>query len=254
MTDLRLGSLVVEDHGSGAALLALHGLGGSSNTFETLMAALGSFRVLRPDWPGAGRSGPLSGRGDVAGLVAVALDALRLAGVERAHVIGHSMGALVAQQLAAKCPECVSGLTLFGPLLEPPPAARVALRERAEAARAHGMAGIASAVAQASVADASGAAARAFVRESLTHQSPDGYARHCEALAEAGAAAHADIACPALLVAGERDPVAPVGMVRDLAGRIDGARVEVLPAVGHWMTIEAPRRCTELLLGALADH
>ena len=86
-----------------------------------------------------------------------------------------------------------------------------------------------------------------FVRESITRQDPAGYAAHCEALSEAPAADHAAIRCPTLLVAGENDPVAPVDMVRRLGEQIDGARVEVIPGIGHWMMVEAPRRSAELL-------
>jgi pimeloyl-ACP methyl ester carboxylesterase len=141
-------------------------------------------------------------------------------------------------------------MILFGPILEPPVAARRALKERAEAARKNGMAGIADAISTASVSEASRQAnpvTAAFVRESVTRQDPNGYAAHCDALSEAPAADHGKISCPTLLVAGENDPVAPVDMVRRLHEQIDGARLEIIPAVGHWMMVEAPARSAELL-------
>ncbi len=83
---------------------------------------------------------------------------------------------------------------------------------------------------------------RAFVRESILRQSPEGYARTCEALASARAADHAQIRCPVLLITGEEDATAPPSVARMLADRIAGARVKILPRCGHWPTRGAPGR------------
>jgi len=260
MSDLRVGSMVIEDAGDGPAVVMVHGLGGTSNSFQTLMGAAGGHRVLRPDLPGAGRSAYRPGLGSLERMADALKDCLRAAGEERAHFVGHSMGTLLCQYLAAAQPKMVASLCLFGPILEPPVAARQALKERAGAARTSGMTGIADAISTASVSQASRDAnpvAAAFVRESVTRQEPVGYAAHCEALSEAPAADHAAIRCPTLLVAGENDPVAPVDMVRRLGERIDGARVEIIPGIGHWMMVEAPGRSAELLrahLDAGASH
>ena len=231
-------------------MVMVHGLGGSSNSFQTLMPALEGYRVLRPDLPGAGRSALKPGRPGLDGLAAALRDGLRAAGVARAHFVGHSMGTLICQYLAAETPALVGSLTLFGAILEPPAAARQALKERAAAARASGMAGIADAVSTGSVSAESRAAnpvTVVFVRESLLQQDPSGYAAHCEALSMAVTADHAAIRCPTLLVAGEADPVAPLGMARRLKDRIAGSQLEILPGVGHWMMVEAPERAAKLL-------
>lgn len=251
MTDLRIGSMVVEDAGEGpAAVVMVHGLGGTSNSFQTLMASVDGWRVLRPDLPGAGRSAYRPGLSGLARLAVSLKDCLRAAGLERAHFVGHSMGTMLCQYLAAESPGMVSSLVLFGPILEPPVAARQGLKDRAEAARTGGMAGIADAICQGSISEASRKAnpvIAAFVRESVMRQDPAGYASHCEALSEARPADHSAIRCPTLLVAGDKDPVAPVDMGRRLQERINGARLEVVPGVGHWIMVEAPVRSAELL-------
>lgn len=253
MTDIRLGSLVAERHGAGPAVVMVHGLGGSSGSFETLMPALDGFCVLRPDLPGAGRSAFRPGRPGIAGLVAAVRECMRATGVSRAHLVGHSMGALVCQHIAADAPEMAASLTLFGALLEPAPAARTALAERAREARTAGMAGIADAVSSGSLGGgAAGSAAGAFVRETLLRQNPSGYAAHCEALAAAHAADHTAIRCRTLLVHGADDPVAPAAMAKRIRESIDGAHLETLPGVGHWPMLEAPARVAELLKGHLA--
>ena len=246
--------MVAERHGAGPAVVLVHGLGGSSGSFELLMPALDGFCALRPDLPGAGRSALRPGRPGIAGLARAVGECMRAADVPRAHLVGHSMGALICQHIAAQTPEAVASLTLFGALLEPAPAARAALAERAREARNAGMAGIAQAVSGGSLGpDAAGGVACAFVRESVLRQPPAGYAAHCEALAAARAAPHAAIRCPTLLVHGADDPVAPLAMARSLRDRIDGACLEILPGVGHWPMLEAPARAAELLREHLAD-
>lgn len=255
MSDLRLGSMVTERHGSGPTVVMVHGLGGTSSCFQPLMPALSGFCVLRPDLPGAGRSALRPGRPGLAGLVAALRECMRAAGVARAHLAGHSMGALLCQHLAASEPDLVSSLSLFGALLVPAPAARSALAARAEEARRAGMAGIADAVSTGSVAagGAMHAAASAFVRESLLRQPPAGYAAHCEALAAARAADHGAIRCPTLLVQGAQDPVAPPATAEKLRERIAGARLATLPDTGHWPMLEAPVRAAGLLCEHLAS-
>lgn len=251
MSDIRLGGMVAEDSGGdGPTLVLIHGLGGTSNTFETLMPALAGYRVIRPDLPGAGRSSSRPGVPGLDGLARAVLDLLRAGGIKQAHFGGHSMGTLICQYIAAGHPALVESLALLGPILEPPAAARQALRDRAEAARQQGMAGIAEAVSTGSVAEASRIAnpvAKAFVRESLLRQDPAGYAAHCIALSEAVAANHGSIKCPTTLIAGDVDPVAPVSMATSLSKSIKDARLEVIPSVSHWMTMEAPATTATLL-------
>jgi len=257
MTDLHLGSLVMEESGEGAPLVMIHGLGGTSNNFEVLLPALADYRVLRPDLPGAGRSAAQPGRPGLQGLTAAVLDLLRAAGVARAHFVGHSMGTLLCQYIAAAAPERVASMALFGAILEPPAAAREGLKARAETARREGMASIADFIAANSVSAASRAANPVIgpaVRECMLRQDPAGYAGHCEALAAAEVADHGAIRCPTLLIAGAEDKVAPVAMAEALRDKIAGARMEVVADVAHWIMLEAPEESKALLGGHLAEH
>ncbi len=56
MTSIRFAGMTVESEGEGPPILMLHGLGGTSNSFQPLVAQLAGFRIIRPDLPGAGRS------------------------------------------------------------------------------------------------------------------------------------------------------------------------------------------------------
>jgi 3-oxoadipate enol-lactonase len=239
--------------GGGDAVLMIHGLGGTSNTWTPLLPALQRLEKIRFDLPGSGRSLRVEGPLSIDRFVAAALRVLAASGREHAHLAAHSLGTIVAMHLAAREPKIVRSLALFGPLLAPPDAARGALRARGEKARQEGIVGmqaIADALVQASTSAETKAkrhAAVAFVRESLMRQDPDGYARSCEALAAAEAADAARIACPTLLVTGDEDAVAPPQTVRALGGKIAGSQVEVLRGCGHWTPVEKPEECMELL-------
>jgi pimeloyl-ACP methyl ester carboxylesterase len=249
--------MAVEVDGDGDAVLMIHGLGGTSNTWSALAPATARYLRIRPDLPGSGRSDRVEGALSLERYVAAVLRALSVAGADKAHVVAHSMGTIVAAHLAASHPDRVRSLALFGPLLAPPEPARANLRARAQKARDEGVPGmqaIADALVQASTSSATKAkrhAAVAFVRESLMRQPPDGYARSCEALAQMQPADTTRIRCQVVLVTGDEDVVAPPQSVRQMGDKISAngtsVQVEVLRGCGHWTPIEMPDECADLL-------
>lgn len=259
----RFDRMVVEDEGEGDAVVCVHGLGGSSNTFTPLMPALARYRVVRVDLPGSGRSQAAEGSITMARLVDAVADACARLKLSKAHFVAHSMGTVVCQHLAVQLPALVRSLALFGPLIAPTDAARTGLRGRAAKARNEGAAGmhdITSALLAASVSADSRQRlplAVAFVRESLMRQSGEAYARTCEALADAVAARVEAIGCPVLLVTGDEDVVAPPQAVRAFAQRLHAApstRVVVLPRCGHWTPVERAAECQAELRSFLATQ
>jgi len=242
--------MAVEIEGEGEPVVMIHGLGGTSNTFTPVRAAFARHRTIRFDLPGSGRSHRVEGPLSLELFVEKTLRVMHRAGIQRAHVVAHSMGTIVATHLAASEPGRVESLALFGPLLAPPESARGAIRGRAAKAREGDMQPIADALLQASVSAETRAkrpAAVAFVRESLMRQDPEGYARSCEALADMLPADTSRIECPTLLVTGDEDVVAPPQAVRMMGERISGSRVEVLRGCGHWTPVEKPEECEGLL-------
>ena len=249
--------VAVEIEGEGEPVVMIHGLGGTSNVFTPLLAAFTRHRTIRFDLPGSGRSHRVEGPLSLQLFVEKVRMVMQKTGVERAHVVAHSMGAIVATHLAASEPEKVASLALLGPLLAPPESARAAIRARAAKAREGDMQPIADALLQASVSTETRAkrpAAVAFVRESLMRQDPEGYARSCEALADMAPADTSRIECPALLVTGDEDVVAPPQAVRMMSERITGSRVEVLRGCGHWTPVEKPEECVGLLKRFLLER
>ena len=238
--------LFVEDLGGrGETLVCVHGLGGSTNTWYPQARVLKrDLRVIAYDLAGSGRT-PVRDGISVAGHVDDLFGVVRNAGGSKVHLAGHSLGAVICQHFAARYPELVASLALIGTFAEPPEPARALLRDRAAWARAEGMRGIAEAVLADAIADdvrANQPAAVAFVRESLMAQSPEGYARNCEALAAASSAELSRITCPTVVLTGEQDRTAPPDAGRAMASAICGASFQLLPACGHWATIERAKQ------------
>jgi 3-oxoadipate enol-lactonase len=255
--------IAVEDEGEGSPVVCVHGLGGSTNTWTPLMPALAGHRVIRIDMPGSARSAGVSGAITIARLADAVLSVCTRLNVARADLLGHSMGTIVCQHLAADHTKLVRSLALFGPLIAPTDAARVAIRTRAGKARAEGLAGMQE-IAQTLMNGAISAETRralpsaaAFVRESLMRQDPEGYARSCEALADAPAAAVERIEAPVLLMTGDEDTVAPPQAVRAMAERLVASkdvRTVVLNRCGHWTPIERADDCARELRAFLAGQ
>jgi len=229
-------------------------LGTDLGMWDAQAAALArDFYVLRYDTRGHGQSergrAPLSladlGR-DVVGL----LDALA---VPRAHFCGISMGGLTGQWLGIHQPQRIVKLVLANT------AARIGTAEgwsaRAALVRDAGMGGVAD-----------GAPARwftqAFVERGtqqvrtmigrLREQDPEGYARCCEALANADLRpAAGSIGAPTLVIAGDYDPVTTVADAEWLVQSIAGARLQTVPA-SHLSNVEAEPQFTSALVQFLA--
>jgi 3-oxoadipate enol-lactonase len=242
MTANVVAGMAVEIAGDGTPVICIHGLGGTSNSFTPQMPVLATMRAIRPDLPCSGRSVNVE-KPSIGSFAAAIARLAEMLGVKSAHFIGHSLGTIICQHLAADRPELVRSLTLIGGLIEPGKTARDGLRQRAKAARSGGMTDIADAIVQNGMSADSRShspVAAAFVRETIMRQCPEGYARSCDALAEANAANHQRIRCPALIINGEEDSVATPSTARELAERINGASAVILPRCGHWATIERP--------------
>jgi pimeloyl-ACP methyl ester carboxylesterase len=99
-----------------SVVLALHGVTASLMTWRTVartVAARGDVCLLAPDLRGRGRSANLPGPYGIAPHIDDLIKVLDHAGARRAILVGHSLGAYVAERLAAEHPERVAGLVLL---------------------------------------------------------------------------------------------------------------------------------------------
>ncbi len=112
--------IFVTELGEGPPLLMLHGGGpgatGMSNFSRNIPTLANRFRVIAPDMPGYGRSSKGLDRKDPFGeLARVMLGLLDALGVEKAYLLGNSLGGSCALRLALEAPERADRLVLLGP-------------------------------------------------------------------------------------------------------------------------------------------
>ena len=105
--------------GSGDPVICLHGLGGTKASFLPTTAALADYhRVIAMDLPGFGDSGkPLRAAYDAPFFAKSVIGLLDELGIERAHLVGNSMGGRVAIEVGLLYPERVDRLALLSPAL-----------------------------------------------------------------------------------------------------------------------------------------
>jgi pimeloyl-ACP methyl ester carboxylesterase len=117
MVRTRSGRISTLHAGTGDPVIAIHGLGATKASFLPTVAALaGDFRVIALDLPGFGDSGkPLAARYDARFFAESVLELLDALGIERAHLIGNSLGGRVALEIGLRAPERVERLVLLAP-------------------------------------------------------------------------------------------------------------------------------------------
>ena len=245
-----------DEHGAGAPVVLLHGVGLDRALWERCVPALARrHRVLVPDLPGHGRSGPVPegvGLADLAEAVAGWMPG-------RAHVVGFSLGALVAQELSLARPDLVDTLTLVSSVADRTDEERAAVLGRLETAGRDPSASADAAVRRwfdpEWLAREAGLAER--VRATLTAQDPEQYRRCYRVFATADRGLWprlGGIGAPALAVTGEEDPGSTPRMSRALAEAIPRARAEVLPGARHLLPLQCPDALARLVLEHIGGH
>lgn len=236
-------SLQYVSYGEGPPVLFIHGLGGSANVWHGVMQAMQQHHhVIALDLRGHGRS---QGRGKFAIDLWVKdiqklLSTLELSAVS---VVGHSLGTLVAQQLAIKSPDLIDSLVLVGGISYFSPETAKAYETRADLVEKDGLDAIVDGWLEGAISPQSHAmqaGMAGLLRELILRNDPLNYAKSCRALAQIPPIRRDEIGQPTLVVTGAHDRSTPLGMAEELARSIPVCRVKVLPDVGHWVPLEAP--------------
>ncbi|MBV9458375.1 MAG: alpha/beta hydrolase [Bradyrhizobium sp.] len=235
------------------AVVLIHGAGfdHSAWALHSRWFAHHGFAVLVPDLPGHGHSqGPaLKSIAEMADWIAALLES---AGAPKAHLIGHSMGSLIALETAAQHPAKVSALGLIGT------AATMTVGPdllKAAEANDHGAIDMVSIWGLGFAAEIGGSLAPGMwmhggAQRVLQHCAPGvlfSDLSACNAYQDALAAA-TKVTVPTTLILGEKDMMTPAKAGKALAAAVPHARTVVLEGAGHLMMSERP----DELLAALA--
>ena len=252
--------------GAGPAILLIHGMAGSSGTWIPVMRQLADrYTVIAPDLLGHGASAKPRGDYSLGAHASGARDLLGVLGIERATLVGQSLGGGIAMQLAYQHPELCERLVLAGSgglgrevsgllrLLALPGAEYVLpaifprfIRRRGDALslflrdlgiRAPHLA----------------ETWRAYA--SLTEpESRDAFVRTLRSVIDAGGQSvsatgrlYLAAAVPSLILWGERDRIIPVAHARRAHELMPGSRLEIFENAGHFLHAEEPERFAEVL-------
>jgi 3-oxoadipate enol-lactonase len=253
--------LYYEETGQGESVLLLHGLGGSTADWSASVEALARhYRVLVFDVRGSGRSrdfrrppGPFSVKqfaDDAAAL-------LNHRNAAPAHVVGLSMGGMIAFHLAVDHPHLVRTLTIVnsGPALVPRRLRdRLWIWLRLVVARLFGPVGMAWLLARRLFPRPDQAPLRRAFRQGMARNDRRAYVATQRALVGWSVLDRiGTIGVPALIVASERD-YTPLAAKEAHARRMKQAGVVLVPGAGHALPIEAPEKFNAVLLAFLSRH
>lgn len=234
--------------GTGVPLILLHGIGSCAESWLPIVPLLADrHRVIAWDMPGYGASAALGEPRPTAAPYAAALVALlRHLDVGPAHLLGHSLGALVAAEFAAARPEMVRSLALVSPAVGsaspvgmPMPAA---IEQRITDLSAQGPMAFARKRAANLCGDMPPPAAVRAVEDAMSRVRMLGYGQACWLLAQGDLiAAVRKTAAPGLVVGSAQDKVVPAARAKELAEHWPGARYREIAGVGHAGYVEDPR-------------
>lgn len=259
--------------GSGPVLLLIHGIGDSAGTWSEVLDPLSRrFTVIAPDLLGHGRSDKPRADYSVAAYANAMRDLMAVLGIDRATVVGHSLGGGVAAQFAYQFPEHCERLVLVSsggvgrtvnPLLRLAampgaevvlpavglPLVRRSLSWGAALVRLLGamppedLEGIVAAIDR--LPDAG--ARRALVR---TLRAAVDWRGQCITMLDRAYLAEG---LPVLLMWGRRDAVIPFGHAMAAHGAMGGSRLEVFDEAGHFPHRSDPARFMDVLTGFIDE-
>jgi 3-oxoadipate enol-lactonase len=249
-----------ESWGVGSApLVLLHGLGSSADDwFLQLPAFAPHYLCVAVDLRGHGLSDKPEGRYSVGLFASDVAELLRDLALTPAHILGLSLGGMVAQQVAIAQPAAVRSLVLINTLpgLWPPARqiVRVGVRRLSRPWRRPDMAQVAARIAADLFPDPASGFMRAQVEARMAANDPAAYRRATLAVARfwPGAALRR-LTCPALIIAGEADRVVPSVYQARLRKALPHARFVAIPAAGHACNIDRPEVVNAAVLEFLSN-
>lgn len=232
--------------GARTAVVLIHGAGGSHVHWPAALRRLPGATVYALDLPGHGHSEG-EGRQSIGGYRDVVRAFLEAAGLERAILVGHSMGGAIALEVALRYPKRLAGLVLVGSgaRLRVAPALLQGLREDYPRAVEN--------LVQWLFAGSAPEQTRRAARRQLLEANPGvvlGDFLACDAFDVMAELPRVET--PTLVVCGTEDRMTPLKYSEYLAAHIPGARLEAIPGGGHMVMLEQPEPVARAVAAFLA--
>ena len=250
------------DVGSGTPVVLIHGLAGDHTAWLAQIDVLrNTHRVIAFDNRGAGASTQVDEPVSTQDLARDTLALMNHCGIERAHVVGRSMGGAVAQHMALLAPDRVLSLVLCASFARLDPLGRRVLLNMREALEWRG-----------SWADHARHSVQNFVSAGFFNRYPERvaaiekllggetrlpacYSRQNEACQQHDTVDRLrEIRQPCLVMAGASDPICSLTATALLSDGLPDARTEIFGDASHFFLMEQPQKFMALLCGWLQAH
>ncbi|HEX5615882.1 MAG TPA: alpha/beta fold hydrolase [Acidimicrobiia bacterium] len=245
---------------TGSPVLLVQGLGVDSRGWALQRGSFGRrHRCVAPDNRGTGASGKPTGPYDLLQMAEDALAVLDAEGIERAHVVGASMGGVIAQIIGVLHPHRTRSLTLACTACRHHGWRRELLAEWAENVSERGM----HALSDDGLRWLVGPRIQArfglwlnLLARIVMQTPPQAFAGQVGAILAASDELRDElstIAVPTLVITGTQDSLTPVGDAEELAEEIPGARLVLISGAAHGLMAEAPNAFNDAVLSFLAE-
>ncbi|WP_397543221.1 alpha/beta fold hydrolase [Roseovarius salis] len=238
------GTINFQVRGQGAPVVLIHGVGANLGSWDAVTAELeDSFKIIRPDLRGHGKSAPIEGSYSVEKFAADIIAVMDAAGVKRAHLVGFSLGGLIAQKLATDYANRFDRIVILSAVAGRTEEEQAKVVARLDMIREGGMDAV------------TGAAAERWFTEDFARRHPEIIEKriaelksvHLDSYLEAyrvfGTTELIDtlhrIERPVLVMTGEFDQGSNTRMAQDMHKLIPGSELIILPDLKHSVLVEA---------------
>ena len=263
---VRNGEIYYEESGSGELIVLMAGLGHGAAYFEKTLPVLGRLgRAVAIDPRGVGRSTSRSENYSVEGWAEDVIELAERLGSRRVHLVGSSLGACVALQAAVDFPGRVSSLVVVAGFSELDRSLELNFRMRIGIIEKLGLGDELAAhiamwtLGREYINTAEGQAAVERLFAAVRRNSPERYLAFIRAILAFGRVEPGqegqpkltqrlgEIRVPTCVIVGGQDILTPVSQSRQIAERIPGAEVYVIPGCGHITFSEKPDETAKLV-------
>ena len=240
--------LAYERRGNGTPLVLLHGYPLDHHLWDDVVPLLeNTFEIIAPDLRGFGDSTTVDSPNtmdDYAADIAGLLDQL---GLQKAVVVGHSMGGYVALAFARLFPERVSGLGLVSSqVLADPPERKEGRYKSAADVSANGIGSVVETMTPKFTSDEK---LQAYARASMEQQQPAAYIGALRAMAERADSTSllSSFNFPVVVIHGDSDALIPIDRAREVKAALPQAHLVEISGAGHMPMMEAKEETAEAL-------
>lgn len=231
-------------------VIFIHGLGSSHNFYYAVATSVLEYaNCVLFDTEGAGLS-PL--QSDKITVESVGHDIVQIMAklqIEKAILVGHSMGGMIALKLAQTRPDIIKGVIALGPV-HPSDALRAGIQARHDlVAKSQSLADAATMIANGALGSKALPRHRAMVRSLVCQQTPAGYVANCQLIIQAQAPDYSKIIPPVVFICGSDDKTAPYkGGVELIQSALTTETAHYdLEGVGHWHCVEDEQKIAPLI-------